>query len=216
MKKNNLITRRVLARTLLGFLLSVGVVALSNSASADAPRADSSNAASALPQVKSTLDQVVEISTKYGGEAKTDTRRQELRKAVDQTFDFREMAKRSLGAQWEKIDATEQGQFVDVFSDLLARTYMKRVEIVRDDMVSIQGEKLDFPRSIVRTIVNNKGDRFPIDYKLTFDGSRWRVYDVVIENIGLVANYRNEFAGIIRKEQFGGLMNRLKEKNAQG
>jgi phospholipid transport system substrate-binding protein len=101
-----------------------------------------------------------------------------------------------------------------VFSELLARTYLSKIETVKPGMVKVDGENVDSNKAVVKTIVTSKGDNFPIDYKLMFTDGRWQVYDVVIENIGLVANYRNEFAGIIRKDTFAGLMERLRQKIA--
>jgi phospholipid transport system substrate-binding protein len=80
-------------------------------------------------------------------------------------------------------------------------------------MVKVESENVEPPKAVVKTIVISKGDTFPIDYKLIQkEGGSWQVYDVVIENIGLVANYRNEFSGIIRKDNFSGLMEKLRAK----
>jgi phospholipid transport system substrate-binding protein len=166
----------------------------------------------AIEMIKQTVDEVVKIDQSLPGEANTSERRAKLRALIEPRFDFEEMAKRSLGAQWLERTPEEQTEFVRVFSDLLAHTYMARIEDVKPGMVKIESENLDFPRSVVKTQVTSNGDTFPIDYKLLNMNGHWRVYDVVIENIGLVANYRNEFAGIVRKEGFPGLMSRLREK----
>jgi phospholipid transport system substrate-binding protein len=79
-------------------------------------------------------------------------------------------------------------------------------------MVKVESENIESSKAVVKTVVLSKGDTFPIDYKLMLENGQWRVYDVVIENIGLVANYRNEFSGIIRKDKFPGLMERLRKK----
>jgi phospholipid transport system substrate-binding protein len=79
-------------------------------------------------------------------------------------------------------------------------------------MVKVDSEQVESPRAVVKTTVTSKGDTFPIDYKMSLTSNGWQVYDVVIENIGLVANYRNEFSGVIRKEKFDGLMTKLRKK----
>ena len=79
-------------------------------------------------------------------------------------------------------------------------------------MVEIKNTQVKDPKALVKTIVNYKGDTFPLDYRMLNRDGSWKVYDVVIENIGLVSNYRNEFAGIIRKKKFSGLMEMLKKK----
>ena len=126
------------------------------------------------------------------------------------------MAKRSLGPEWSKITPEQQADFVKVFSDLLAKTYMNRVEKVTRDMVKVENENLDFPKSVVKSKVTANGSIFPLDYRLQNVNGTWKVYDVIIENIGLVANYRNEFAGIIRSSGFEGLMDGLRKKTASG
>lgn len=165
-------------------------------------------------EVKTTIDLLVEAVGQFPGNENIQARRAKLRKIIEPRFDFREMAKRSLGTHWTEISPQEQEDFVAVFSDLLATTYLKRIENIQANTVKIESEKLSLPTSLVKTMVTHKGDKFPIDYKLVKRDS-WKVYDVVIENIGLVANYRNEFAGIIRKEQFSGLMKRLRNKAAE-
>ncbi len=167
---------------------------------------------SAMSEVKKTVDEVVKVNTAYPGEVNVNPRRAKLREVIQPRFDFAEMSKRSLGAFWQEITPQEQQDFVNVFSDLLAQTYLARIENCTADTVKFETENVDFPRAVVKTTVMNKGDKFPIDYKLMNTNGTWRVYDVVIENIGLVANYRNEFAGIIRKDKFSGLMQKLREK----
>jgi len=165
-------------------------------------------------EVEAVINEVVRIAQTLPGDENTSKRRAELRQVINPWFDFAEMAKRSLGAEWRNCTAEQQQDFVDVFSGLLSKTYLSRIETVKPGMVTIDSEKLDGLKALVRTTVNHKGDQFPIEYKLLNQAGTWRVYDVVIENIGLVANYRNEFAGIIRKEKFEGLMQRLREKGA--
>jgi phospholipid transport system substrate-binding protein len=167
----------------------------------------------AIAEVKDTIDKLVKVVETFPGDDHIKERRDKMREIITPKFDFQEMSKRSLGAHWPEITPEQQKDFVSVFSDLLARTYLARIENIRANTVKIDTESVNYPNAIVKTTVTHKGDTFPIDYKLLNESSKWRVYDVVIENIGLVANYRNEFAGIIRKEQFDGLMKRLREKN---
>lgn len=167
-------------------------------------------------QVKETLDKMVTIVAAYPGEGNTVERRRQLRELISPRFDFSAMAKSSLGPHWDKVTVEERTEFVNVFSNLLASTYLKRIENIRSDTVKIDGERMGTPPTtgLVKTTVTYKGDKFPIDYKLYRVADSWKVYDVIIENIGLVLNYRNEFAGIIRKEQFSGLMKQLRKKAA--
>ena len=165
-----------------------------------------------LVEMQTTIDKLVEVVGAYPGDENRKTRRSKLYDIIEPHFDFSEMAKRSLGAHWNTIDGAQQKEFVELFSKLLARTYLDKIEGIKKDIVKFKGEQVDGGRAIVKTTVENKGDVFPIDYKLLKRESGWHVYDVVIENIGLVSNYRNEFSGIIRKDKFTGLLEKLRKK----
>ncbi len=170
--------------------------------------------ASPKADMQKTIDDIISIAGAYPGDAQQTVRRNKLRELINPKFNFAEMSKRSLGPNWNDITPEEQEEFTKVFSELLARTYLSKIETVKPGMVKVESEQVEPPRAIVKTVVVSKGDTFPIDYKLSIHNNSWQVYDVVIENIGLVANYRNEFSGIIRKEKFSGLMERLRKKIA--
>ncbi len=168
-------------------------------------------------QMDVTISKLVQIVAEYPEDSQTDKRREKLREIIAPKFDFEEMSKRSLGVHWNRISPEEQEDFVDAFSELLARTYRSRIESVRENMVTVDSEKIvgansTIPKALVKTTVTYEGDTFPIDYKMFKNSAGWKVYDVVIENIGLVANYRNEFSGIIRREKFSGLLKKLQKK----
>lgn len=173
-----------------------------------------SSLGSPLKIMTETIDEIVKVVELHPGDAGKSTRRTKLRELINPKFNFAEMSRRSLGASWTTITPDEQKEFVEVFSELLARTYLNKIETVKSGMVKVDSEEVQSPRAVVKTTVTSKGETFPIDYKLQLENNTWQVYDVVIENIGLVANYRNEFAGIMRKEKFAGLMERLKSKSA--
>jgi phospholipid transport system substrate-binding protein len=192
---------RILTSLFLGLTVMLSHSAMANPATSS-PKAE----------MQKTIEDIISIAGAYPDDAQKSTRREKLRTLINPKFNFAEMAKRSLGANWNEITPAEQKDFTNVFSELLARTYLSKIETVKPGMVDVKSEQIELPRAVVKTIVTSKGDHFPIDYKLTYQNSSWQVYDVVIENIGLVANYRNEFSGIIRKEKFAGLMERLRKK----
>ena len=163
-------------------------------------------------EIQKTIDAIISIVEASPGDDKKLARRGKLREVINPKFDFDEMSRRSLGANWNTITPAEQEDFTTVFSELLARTYLSKIETVKPGMVKVESENIESSKAVVKTVVLSKGDTFPIDYKLMLENGQWRVYDVVIENIGLVANYRNEFSGIIRKDKFPGLMERLRKK----
>ena len=159
-----------------------------------------------------TINDIITIVEANPGDSIKVERREKLRALINPRFNFNEMSRRALGPNWNEITPQEQQEFTEVFSDLLARTYLSKIETVKKGMVSVVSESVELPKALVKTTVVSKGDTFPIDYKLIFEDGRWQVYDVVVENIGLVANYRNEFSGIMRKDKFSGLLARLKQK----
>jgi len=185
-----------------------------------APTLSSSEIASAAVQksplelIRATVDSIIKVNIELSGAENNERRRGKLREIINPHFYFDEMAKRSLGAQWQERNEDERKEFVQIFSNLLAKTYLGRIDTVKEQIIDYKGEKIDGDKAVVKTMVNHKGDKFPIDYRLLTQNGHWGVYDIVIENVGLVANYRNEFAGIIRKEKFSGLMQRLKKKGA--
>jgi phospholipid transport system substrate-binding protein len=166
--------------------------------------------------VKQTIDLIVEAVGEFKGNEHKIQRRGKIREIINPRFDFAKMAQLSLGAAWNTVTPAEQKEYVAVFSDLLSKTYMVKVETIEPGMVTVESERIEEGnlKASVKTLVKSKGDFFPIDYRLVNDNGQWKVYDVVIENIGLVVNYRNEFASIIRKDTFSGLMEQLKKKAA--
>jgi phospholipid transport system substrate-binding protein len=179
--------------------------------------AEQSGAAAPSPMqaVQKTIDEVLKVALTLKGDENKTKRREQLREIIAPRFDFSEMAKRSLGASWLKMSTTQQDEFVTVFSSLLGRTYLERVETIEEKMVTIDSENVSMPKALVKTSVHRKGDVFPLDYRLHFQDNQWKVYDVIIENIGLVSNYRNEFSGIIRKDGIDGLISKLKDKEGK-
>ena len=173
---------------LVAFLVIAGGLLVSSASQAHGDAMPSPKA-----ELTKTIDGIIDVAGKYPGDDQKAIRREKLRELINPKFNFTEMSRRSLGANWNEITPAEQKDFTAVFSELLARTYLSKIETVKPGMIS-------------------KGDTFPIEYRLAFTDGRWQVYDVVIENIGLIGNYRNEFSGIIRKEKFSGLMERLRKK----
>jgi len=181
------------------------------------PQSSWSEANSPKQTVQETLDDIVAVVAKNKGDQNKKARRDGLRAIMNPKFDFAKMAQLSLGLHWNTISETERQEFIDVFSNLLSKTYMTKVETVEAGMVSVESERIEEgnQKAVVKTLVKSKGDFFPIDYRLINQNNAWRVYDVVIENIGIVVNYRNEFASIIRKDTFAGLMDQLRKKSVE-
>lgn len=165
--------------------------------------------------IKTTIESAKQYIISNKAKLPEDELKAQLENIIRPAFDFKEMAKKCLASNWSQGTAEQQQEFVDLFSSLLSRTYMNKVlKGIEDSMFSYPEEKIEEDKALVKTKVENKGDEISIDYRMQFNNARWSVYDVIIENVGLVSNYRTEFSGIIRKEGFDGLIKRLREKKA--
>ena len=143
-------------------------------------------------------------------------RRALLRKTIVERFDFNEMSKRALAVQWAKRTPQEKKEFVDMFTNLLEKSYMDRIEAYTDEEVEYNGESIDDDYAVVKTVVKAKDkEGIPIDYKLTKQGNQWLVYDVVIEGVSLVNNYRNQFNKIISAGSYADLVKKMKTKETE-
>lgn len=166
-------------------------------------------------QVKQTVDAVIEVlkNKEFKKPEKETQRRAAIRAVVGERFDFEEMAKRSLAQNWKKRTPEEQKEFVRLYSDLLENAYIKKVERYEDEKVLYGEEKTEGTYASVKTnIVTTKEVSIPIEYRLLKEGSQWKVYDVVIEGVSLVNNYRNQFNSILRSGTYEELVKKLKNK----
>lgn len=175
----------------------------------------SSFGGTASDQLKQSIDKIQNIlaDPSLKGEAKTANRRQRLKEAVAERFDFDEMAKRSLGPQWQKRSAAEQEEFVRVFTELLEATYLSKLEEYAGEKIQFVNERQEKDFAEVKTkLVNKKGEEYLLDYRLSNASGDWKVSDVVVENISLVNNYRSQFNRVLSKSSFEELIGAMKQK----
>ena len=168
-------------------------------------------------QLKTEIDRVIAVldDPALKGPAKSQERRQAIRTITDEVFDWTEMARRALGRHWPEISAAEQGEFVPLFRDLIERTYISKLEQYSGEKLQYAGELMDGTQATVRTkVLLKNGNEAPIDYRLSREGDRWRVYDVLIENVSLVGNYRTQFDGIIRSSSYDELVKRIRARSS--
>ena len=166
-------------------------------------------------QIRVTVDRVLAIlkDPALNSASAKEARRSELNKAILPRFDFEEMAKRSLGAEWRRRTATEQKEFIRLFTDLLKDSYVDSIESYRGDKVLYRRESQEGDYADVGTkVINERGEELTIDYRLNLDGSQWKVYDVVIENVSIVNNYRSQFARILSRSSFAALLQTIRDK----
>jgi phospholipid transport system substrate-binding protein len=149
------------------------------------------------------------------GDAKTEQRRQALREITDSVFDWTEMARRALGRHWEGRSDAEREEFVGLFRGVLERTYVGKIETYSGEKVAFAGDSVDGDTATVRTkLRTKKGQEVPVDYRLLKRDGRWMIYDVIVEGVGLVSNYRTQFNEIIRTSSYQELVKRLKSRTS--
>lgn len=170
-------------------------------------------AASPTEEIKGAIDRVIRILNRTdllaGG--KREARREILRAEIRPVFDFEEMAKRSLGIHWRRRTPEERAQFVKLYTELLENSYLGKIESYKGERIRYVKESLDPPYAEVATlIVTKKEQEIKVDYRLLLAGGRWRIYDVVIEGISLVNNYRSQFGAILQKSSFDELVRKLR------
>jgi phospholipid transport system substrate-binding protein len=140
-------------------------------------------------------------------------RRERVKQVVDRRFDYEEMAKRSMGASWGSLNAGQRQEFVRLFAQLLEASYSDKIMKYSDEKIQYAPEIKDgADYAEVRTVMLRKNDRFPINYRLMRKSQGWMVYDVVIEGVSLVSNYRSQFSQVIRESGYGALVQRLRNK----
>ena len=161
-------------------------------------------------QTRATIEKVLTILKDPVAKSE---RRERLRQVIYPSFDFAEMAKRSLGAHWQRRNPTEQQEFVKLFTDLVESSYVDAIESYNGEKVVVANEKQDKDFAEVNTkITTKKGEEFAIDYKLHQASGSWTIYDAVIENVSLVNNYRSQFNRVIAKSSYEDLVTKMKEK----
>jgi phospholipid transport system substrate-binding protein len=140
-------------------------------------------------------------------------RRAEIRRAADSLFDFTEMSRRALGRHWEERTPAERDEFVKLFTDLMARSYVGKIDRYAGESIAYTGEHVNGDEATVQSqVVTAKGSQIPVEYRLHRVNESWTAYDVFIENVSLVGTYRSQFDRVIKAESFADLLRRLREK----
>jgi phospholipid transport system substrate-binding protein len=175
-------------------------------------------AASVTDEIRKTVDEVVRIVSdkelkKPSSEKK---RRQELKAAIGRIFDYGEMAKRSLATHWKERSPAEQQEFVKLFETLLENSYASKIESYDREKIVYDKESNDGGYAEVKSrVITPKRDEYSLDYRLINEGGHWKVYDVVIEGVSLVSNYRTQFNKIITGQGYGELVRKLRAKSRE-
>ena len=185
---------------LLGLLLQIGSP---TEASAGAP----------TDQLRASVDQIIKVldDPTLKPEGKVAERRAAIRKEAVVVFDFTETAKRALGRHWQGLSEQDRQEFTALFTDLIERAYISKIERYSGEKIAYTGEAVDSGLATVRTrFVTKQGTEVPIDYRMQQKGDRWLVYDVSIEGVSLINNYRTQFDKIIQTSSYAELVRKLK------
>ena len=147
---------------------------------------------------------------------RTEMRRAEIRRVAAELFDFDEMARRTLTRHWSSRTPEEQAEFVRLFTDLLERSYVARIEQFSGERIVYPAESVDGRYATVRSkIVTRRNAEIAVDYRLLVRDGRWRAYDVLVDGVSFVATFRSAFGRIIQQSSYAGLVDKLRRRTVQ-
>lgn len=167
-------------------------------------------ATSAMDEVRTTVDKVLEVLKDES--QPIEKRRDQIRELVRGRFDFELMSRSTLGRQWKNASQEEKDRFIELYSQLLEATYIGRIEGYSGESVTYDGEQVRGDKALVETNIVTKSVTIPIEYKMVQTASDWKVYDVVIEGVSLIRNFRSSYGTIVDNEGFSGLFDRMQSK----
>jgi phospholipid transport system substrate-binding protein len=169
----------------------------------------------ATDAMKGTIDEVLRIlrDKELKQPPKADERRQLLEKVVGDRFDYQEMSRRALGAPWNTLSDKDKQEFVGLFKSLLVSSYADKIETYSGEGVQYINERTEKDYAEVRTKVQTGKTAIPLDYRLLNKAGDWRVYDVVVDGVSLVNNYRGQFTKILRSSGYPELVEQLRKKS---
>lgn len=194
-------------RTTVAVLAVMGLVAAGAAPAAAGVPTDQLRGA--VERVLKTLDDPA-----LKGEGKVGDRRVAVRKIANEIFDFGEIAKRSMARHWQPLSEAQRNEFVGLFAELLERSYISKIETYGGEKIQYTAERADGEYATVSTkIITKNGTEVPVDYRMIKrPGDRWLVYDVSIEGVSLVSNYRTQFNKIIQTSSYNELVSKLRHK----
>jgi phospholipid transport system substrate-binding protein len=141
-------------------------------------------------------------------------KRTEIRKIARDLFDFEEVTRRTLSRHWAARTQEERAEFVALFTELLERSYINRVETYAGENITYIGEAIDANYATVRSkILTDRRSEITLDYRMHLRDGRWRVYDLQIDGVSFVSTYRSQFDRIIQAESYAALLERMRKKS---
>lgn len=178
----------------------------------------SSSAAEPTEQIRKSTEEILSIlaDPDLAGPEMSETREKRILQVVDQRFDWEEMSRRTLSRHWSDLNPTQRKEFIPLFRSLLQRTYMDKVEGYSGEKVVYSAERVEDPYAVVEVeILTEEGTNIPVLYRMKREGSEWYVYDISIQGVSLVMNYRSQFNGILVRSSYEKLADILRKKVEQ-
>ncbi len=166
-----------------------------------------------MAAVKGTISQVLSIVTDPAYKSANSERREKLRELIAPRFDFTDMARSAMGYHWRSLSQSQRDQFVSLFTGLLEASYMGKIEGYKGQKIVYVKELRDGDQAQVNTnIVSGGNEPISVNYRLKESGGSWKVYDVVVDQISLVGNYRNQFSRIMNQKGYDTLVKAIRQK----
>jgi phospholipid transport system substrate-binding protein len=161
--------------------------------------------------MKETVEEILFI-LKSDKETEWNKTRQQISKIIQKRFDFQEQSRLVLTNHWKKINTEEKEQFISLFSKLQEHVYLNRLKDYSDEKIHFTKQIVKEEKAAVFSVIINDTEEIPIVYRMKKKQDKWFVYDVIIDGVSLVKNYRKQFSAIIEKEKFSGLIEKMEEK----
>ncbi len=167
-------------------------------------------------QLKSSIDKLLLVlrDENLKSPEKDQLRRKRIAEVVFMQFNMPRMAKLSLGRGWRKLSPAQREHFAEIYQKLLAKSYVATIDGYAGEKISYVKEIIKGNKAEVRTLVIGSGKEIPLNYRMKLDSGRWLIYDVIIENVSLVRNYRSQFMPIMEKSGYDELVKQIEHKLA--
>jgi len=162
-------------------------------------------------QLRTYTDQILKVLENPG--LSLPEKRAAVRKLASEVFDTMETAQRVLGQHWQQRTQVEREDFAKLFANLLEQTYISRIDEYGGERLAYVSEQVTGDKAVVRArIITNKGTEVPVESRLLLKGDRWLTYDILVENLSLISNYRSQFDRVIRQQGYPELVRRLQAR----
>lgn len=201
-----------------GFLMTMKLLLVTVLLSFGVTVSSAQEGSTVTDEVKKVVNEVIRIVTNKDLKKPQNARerRAEMKKAIGSIFDYGQMTKLSMGIHWKERNPAEQKELVKLFETLLENSYATKIESYNNEKIIYLKEDVEGDYAEVSSrVITEKGDEFSLVYRLGREGNKWMVYDVVIDGMSLVSNYRSQFNRIIEEQGYNELVKKLQTKSEE-